>query len=281
MNLPKESGRNENDRAGSTERPPASPVKSNRIWIVALAAVVVLAVVAVATWLVLPDKSRDASTGITGETVKQVLLDGIELTKMLDQPFTTVTGPPAYGGLEAMDDSSTPGECVGVVDVAPRSVYASAGVQSYARETWIDSEPNRDGFTPLETQVMFVKEAVVALPSAADARALFAKFAEQWKSCDGHPVNDADPDSDGPPHLHGTEMHITDVRVTDDVLAASIVLDKSPKAPDTRAIGVRGNCIVGVLIAFTGTENATGSGDPQTSSIEAVQAMMDKVTKLG
>lgn len=260
-----------------SEQPTAA--KSRRPRLLLVIAVAALAAVALLAWLVLPDRSRGAASGVTGETVKQVLLGGAELTKMLDQPFTTVTGPPSYGGLEAMEDSSSPGECVGVVDVAPKSVYSGADVQSYARETWIDSEPNRDGFKPLTTRVMFVKEAVVALPTAADAQALFAKFAAQWKRCDGHPVN-ADSDSGGQPHLHGTEMHITDVRVTDDVLAASIVLDKSPKAPDTRAIGVQGNCIVGVLIAFTGTENATGSGDPQTSSIDAVRAMMDKVTKL-
>lgn len=262
-----------------SEQPTAA--KSKRPRLLLAIAVVVVAVVGLVMWLVLPDRSRGAASGISGETVKQVLLDGAELTKMLDQPFTTVTGPPAYGGLEAMEDSSATGECVGVVDVAPKSVYSAADVQSYARETWIDSEPHRDGFTPLTTRVMFVKEAVVALPSEADAQELFASFAEQWQRCDGRPVNTTDPVSGAQPHLHGTEMHITDVRVTDDVLAASIVLDKSPKAPDTRAIGVRGNYIVGVLIAFTGTENATGSADPQTSSIQAVQAMMDKVTELG
>jgi len=261
-----------------SEQPSAA--KSTRRRLIILAAVIVLAVVAVAAWLVLPNRSRGAAAGITAENVRHVLLDGTELTRMLDQPFTTVTGPPAYGGVEAMDDSSSPSECVGVIDVAPRSVYASADVQSYARETWIDSGPNRDGYQPLSTRVMFVKEAVVALPSAADARALFDKFADQWKRCEGHPVNTVDPDAGGQPHLHGTEMHITDVQVTDDVLAASISLDKSPKAPDTRAVGVQGNCIVGVLIAFTGTENATGSGDPQTSSVEAVRAMMDKVAEL-
>lgn len=254
--------------------------KSKRTRLLLAIAVVIVAAVGLVMWLVLPHRSGGAASGVTGMSVKQVLLDGTELTKMLDQPFTTVTGPPAYGGLEAMEDASSPGECVGVVDVAPKSVYASAGVQSYARETWIDSQPNSDGFKPLTTRVMFVKEAVVALPSPADAQALFASFTEQWKHCDGRPVNAADPDSGAHPHLHGTEMHITDVRITDDVLAASIVLDESPKAPDTRAVGVRGNCIVGVLIAFTGTENATGSGDPQTSSIQAVQAMMDKITAL-
>ena len=257
----------------------STAAKSARSRLLLVIAVVALAAAGLVTWLVLPDRSRGAA-GITGDTVKQVLLDGNELTDMLDQPFTTVTGPPAYGGYEAMEDSASPGECAGVVDVAQKSEYASASVQSYARETWIDSQPTRTGFTPLDTRVMFVKEAVVALPTAADARALFDTFAEKWKNCDGHPVNAADPDSQASPHLRGTEMHITDVRVTDDVLAASIVLDKSPKAPDTRAIGVQGNCIVGVLIAFTGTENASGSGDPQTSSIDAVRAMMGKVAKL-
>lgn len=254
-------------------------MKLKRVWLVALAVVAVLAAVAAATWVMLPDSPRDKAA-VTGETVKRVLLNGTELSAMLDQPFTTVTGPPSYGGVEAMDDSASPGDCVGVLDVAQKSVYASASVQSYARETWIDSEPSRDGFTPLDTRVMFVKEAVVALPSAADARELFDKFAEQWKRCDGHPVNAVDPELAGSPHLHGTEMHITDVRVSDDILAASIVLDRSPKAPDTRAIGLQDNCIVGVLIAFTGTENASGSGDPQTSSTEAVRAMMNKVAKL-
>lgn len=279
MNLPEEPGRNQSDGPGVLDRIPGA----KRSWLIALAVAVVLAVVATAVWLVQPDRSRGASVagaGIFGETVKQVLLDGAELTKMLDQPFTSVTGPPSYGGLEAMDDSSSPSECIGVVEAAPKSAYAAADVQSYARETWIDSETESNVFKPLNTRVMFVKESVVALPSAADAQALFATFADQWKRCDGRPVNTSTPDSAGPPHLSGTEIHITDVRITDDLLAASIVLDKSPKAPDTRAIGVQGNCIVGVLIAFTGTENATGTGDPQNSSIEAVRAMMDKVGKL-
>lgn len=260
-----------------SEQPPA--VKSKRGWLIALVGLVVLVLVAVTTWVVLPSRSRDAAGVITGDTVRQILLDGTELTAMLDQPFTTVTGPPAYGGIEAMDDTTSPGECAGVVDVAQKQQYASASVQGYARETWIDSQTGNGGYKPLDTRVMFVKEAVVALPSAADARELFDKFAQEWKHCDGQPVDAADPDAEGTPRLRGTEMHITDVRITDDLLAASIVLDKSPKAPDTRAIGVQGNCIVGVLIAFTGVENASGSGDPQTSSMDVVRAMMAKVAE--
>lgn len=256
---------------------------ARRVWVPALV-VVVLAVAGVAAWWAIPSKSHNSSNGpaIVGETVKQVLLDGAELTTMLNQPFTTTAGPPIYGGLDAMDNSAPPGDCVGVVDVAPRTTYQSADVQSYARETWVHAESEHTDFKPLSTRVMFVKEAVIALPSAAAAQAFFAKFAEQWQRCDGHPVNQQPDtaDTSSKPHLSGTEMHITDVRVADDVLAASIVLDKVPKAPDTRAVGVQGNCLIGVLIAFTGVENATGSADPQTSSINAVRAMMNKVAQL-
>lgn len=255
--------------------------------LLAVAAVVALAVAGVVAWLVIHDRSQNSSTGpatstVTGAAVKQVLLDGTELTKLLDEPFEEAPGSPVYGGFDEMDGSSPPGDCIGVVDVAPQSVYRSVGVQSYARETWAVAEPGHSDSKPLTSKVMFVKEAVVALPSAADAQALFTKFSEQWKRCDGQAVNQGLPtrDADSPPHLPGTEMHITDVRATDTVLAASVALDKNQKAPDTRAVGVRGNCLVGVLIAFTGIENASGSGDPASSSIDVVQAMMDKVNKL-
>lgn len=255
-------------------------MKSKRVWLSALAAVVVVAVV----WVAIPEKSPQSSAGpvLTGETVRQVLLDGGELTTMLDQPFTTTVHPPVYGGYDAMDDSAGSGECVGVVDVAPKALYQSGDVASYARETWVGAKTDGADFKPLTTRVMFVKEAVVALPTAADARAAFARFSEQWRRCDGSPVNHGSdtPDAASTPHLPGTEMHITDVRVTDTLLTASVVLDKNPKAPDTRAVGIQGNCIVGVLIAFTGVDNATGSADPETSSSTAVKAMLDKVAKL-
>lgn len=255
-------------------------MKSKRVWLSVLAAVVVVAV----AWVAMPERSKDSSAAaaLVGEAVKQVLLDGDELTKMLDQPFTTTVHPPVYGGYDEMDDSAGSGECVGVVDVAPKALYRSGDVASYARETWVGAKTDGTDFKPLSTKVMFVKEAVVALPSAAEARAAFAKFSEQWRRCDGQPVNHGSdtPDEAGKPHLPGTEMHITDVRVTDTMLAASVVLDKNPKAPDTRAVGIQDNCLIGVLIAFTGAQHASGSADPETSSIDAVRAMQDKVAKL-
>lgn len=285
MKFPEAPPPSSGDGAGPGEPDSGAPPAKRRVWLLAVAAVVALAVVGLVTWLVLPDKAGDSSNTsgptITGEAVKQVLLDNTELAKMLDQPFNEAVSSQVYGGLDAMDDSDTPGECVGVVEVAPTSVYESAGVESYARETW-DGTERGDGKVPLHTQVMFVKEAVVALPSAADARALFAEFSQQWKRCDGQAVDQETrtPDPDEPPPLFGSDMHITDVRVSDNVLAASIALDKKSKAPDTRAIGVQGNCLVEVLVAFTGADNPTGSGDPKTSSTEVVQAMTDKISNL-
>ncbi|HEU4359893.1 MAG TPA: sensor domain-containing protein [Mycobacterium sp.] len=266
---------------------PEPAAKSTRVWLLAGAAVVVLAAVGLVAWLVIPGRSHSSSSTssgprITGEAVKQVLLGGTELTAMLGQPFTSTTGSPTYGGLDQMEEPATSSDCVGVMNVAPRHVYQYANVQSYARETWAGTAPGDAGPNQLTTKVMFVEESVVALPSAADAQALFAKFTERWKQCDGRALNHGPDvaDVDNPPLLPGTEIHIGDVQITDTVLAASIALDRRPEAPDTRAVGVQGNCIIGVLIAFTGAENATGSADPKTSSIDMVQAMMAKAAKL-
>lgn len=256
------------------------PARSRRAWLLAAATVVVLVVLGVVAWQVIPGKSAKSASGIvSGEAVKQVLLDGPELTKLLDQPFTMTTGWPIYGGSHEMENPATnSGDCVGVTNVAPQRAYQSVEVQRYTRETWVDATADDTDSNRPRAKVMFVTEAVVALPSADDAQALFAKFVEQWKRCDGRAVDQ--PDADGPTPLRGTEIHISDVRVADSVLAASIALDKRPQAPDARAVGVQGNCLVGILIAFTGAEDGIGSGDPETSSIEAVREMMAKVTRI-
>lgn len=264
-------------------RPAGPPAKSTRVWLLTAAAAVTVATVSVVAWLVIPHKPNHTQAGqtVTGEVVKQVLLDGTELATMLGQSFKSTTRSPIYGGFEEMEHPPTPGECAGVMNVAPQQVYSSANVQSYARQTWADATHGGTSFDRPSTRVMFVEESVVALPSAEAAQTLTAKFAEQWKRCDGHAVNQpAGTSGANEPQLPGTEIHISDVRVSDTLLNAAIALDGKPQAPDVRVVGVQGNCIVGVLIAFTGAENGIGSGDPKTSGIELVQAMMNKVATL-
>ena len=264
------------------------PKTGARVWLLAGAAAVVLVVLGVVAWLALPGKSGSPAAApaeashVTGETVTKVLLTGDELSTLLGQPFKSTTGRPVYGGFDEMEVPTSTGDCVGVMNVAPQQVYSPTQVRSYARQTFSDATPGEGSPHRLSGKVMFVEESVVALPTAADARAVFATFADQWKRCDGRAVNPA-PDSDtskGPPRLPGTEIHISDVQVTDTTLAASIGLDQKPDAPDTRAVGVQGNCIVGILIAFTGEEHGAGSAQPETSSTEAVRAMMAKVAQL-
>lgn len=271
---------------GSPEQTPDEPnVGGGRTRLLILATVVAVAVIGTVAWLASPTGSRkDAPSHlIGGTTVKEVLLTGTELTGLLGQPFQETPGSLVYGDYDDMDNSSPPGECVGVIDVAPQAVYRSSEVHSYARQTWAAPVPAGAEFRPLNTKVMFVKEAVVALPSAEEARAVFTKFAEHWKHCDGHVLSHEPitPGLDSPPHLPGTDMHIAGVHATDTMLSASVVLDQNPGAPDTRALGIHGNCLIGVLVAFTGVPDATGSADPATSAVGAVQAMLDKVGKLG
>lgn len=250
---------------------------------VVVGALLAIVVIAGAAWLVIAGRDRAAPSApgdvVTADTVRQVLLNGAELTALLNQPFRKTMGPTRYGGPEAMGEPSTTGDCVGVVDLAARGVYASADVRSFARQTWSEAVPGDKGFKPLGAVLMFADEAVVALPSAAAARDTFARFAEQWRRCDDQAVNQHSSEPGDPPPLPGSEMHIRDVRVGDDLLAASVVLDQKPEAPDTRALGVRGNCIVEVLLPFTGATNVPGSAVPETSSSTVARAIMDKISK--
>lgn len=251
-------------------------MKSTRVWVLPAGAAVVLAAVAVVAWLVVPDRSDSSSSSAgTGHSLARVLLDDAELTALLGQPFTASRGLPVSGGLAQMGEPIASGDCVGVTNVAARRMYAAADVRGYASRTWADATPADAGANRPGGKVMFVEEAVVALPSAAAAQELFATFAQQWKRCDQQSVEPEAGNS-----LPGTDIHITDVRVTDTVLAAAIALDSRPQAPDTRAVGVRDNCLVEILIAFTGAPDGIGSSDPRTSSVDAVRAMMDKVAQL-
>ncbi|ORB83179.1 hypothetical protein B1987_04270 [Mycobacterium kansasii] len=212
---------------------------------------------------------------VTGQSIKQVLLDDAALSRILGQSFKTEAQfPPRFGGRDQLSypyGPASPADCVGVVTVLARDAYESAAVNDVAREIWWHTNDS--------VKVISVAEGVVTLPKVSDADALFAKFSQQWKHCDGAVVD-----------LRGATLSfadtISEVRVANSVLAATVfdqasIFGSNPM-PVARAIGVRLNCLVDVEITFFSSENPSdqGSGDAETSAIDIAHAMMDKITAL-
>ncbi len=213
---------------------------------------------------------------LTGATVKQVLLDGATLSRMLGQAFVA-RDPAEFGGPETLyhkDETVSPPECLGVTAMLRKSVYQQAEVKDVASESWWNNgEP---------AQVLTVIEGVVTLPSAAQANALFAQFSQQWQQCAGTTMTE----QTGP---ISTTNAISDVRVTNSVVAATntatSTLPNMPPlrpTPQARAIGVQLNCLVEVEVVFFGERRPSdpGSGNVDTSAIDIAHAMMDKVNAL-
>jgi hypothetical protein len=80
---------------------------------------------------------------------------------------------------------------------------------------------------------------------------------------------------------------ITDVRVVDSVVAATVLLSPNEHSiladvPQARALGVRGNCVVEVAVTFYGNvyPSDEGSGDVTTSAIDIAHLMMDNISAL-
>ncbi len=215
---------------------------------------------------------------LLGEPIKQVLLDDAALSKILKQTFTTKSDLPArFGGAEKLQVAYglvTPVDCVGVTNLMENSAYQSADVKNVARETWWNAVgPSR---------VISVTEGVVALPSVGEASALFDKFSQQWNNCNGTTVT-----IDG--GAIAFSDNVTDVRVTNSVLAATLDVDtrlpgtpSNGPRPEARAIGVRANCFVEVDIAFFSSQGPEdqASGDLHTSAVDMAHVMMDKVAQL-
>jgi len=162
-----------------------------------------------------------------------------------------------------------------VTAMLQKSVYSSADVQDVASESWWN---NGD-----PAQVISVIEGVVALSTAADAEALFAKFSEQWQQCNATTTTE----QNGP---ISTTNAISDIRATKTFVAATntatSTLPNMPAlrpTPQARALGVRLNCLVEVQVVFFGDRRSSdpGSADPNTSAIDIAHAMMDKVSALG
>ncbi|WAC93247.1 sensor domain-containing protein [Mycobacterium sp. Aquia_213] len=210
---------------------------------------------------------------VIGEKVKQVPLDAAALSKLLDRSFQAVSQfPPSFGGGEMLIDAyplASPAGCVGVVYMTHKSVYQSADVKNVAQALWQQEESSASAID--------VAEGVVALPTTAAASALFAKFTEQWKQCDGKTLT--------VPSSSFTQNAISDVRVADSVVAASVSRQASEDSslqavPEVRALGVRGNCLVEVEVALVGSTDLTDQPSAKTDAVAIAHAMMDKVSAL-
>lgn len=207
-------------------------------------------------------------TGITprpviGSTIEQALLDRAELAKVLDLSIKALQ-PPRLGGSKKLFHIVAPGpnECLGVLAELQSTSYQSADVQDVAWESWLDAKTN-----PAVT--IAVDEGVVALPTAVEADSLFATFAQQWSRCNGKTAD-----------YRSQSYRITDVRLTDSVLAATVQTSPTPIA---RAIGVRVNCVIEVKVPLSDDGGASRGGvsaDPETRAIDIARLMMDKVSNL-
>lgn len=200
---------------------------------------------------------------LTGDTVKQVFLDGGELSKLLGQSLKgDPDSPPRFGGREMLFDmNSKPQECNGVVFELQKSPYGSANISKVGRETWWDTGASR-------AKVISVSEVVVALPKASDADALFTSFSAQWPRCDGVTVNESFPSGE-----RFLTADISDVRSADSVVAATVRSRIVTTIVRARAAGVRANCLVETEVAFF-TDHA------DNTAVDIAHRMMDKVSKL-
>ncbi|MCV7401263.1 sensor domain-containing protein [Mycobacterium fragae] len=204
---------------------------------------------------------------LSGQAVNRVLLDDGELSKMLDQPFKTdPDSPPRFGGIELLTDgSASPRECAAAAEELPKSVFQGSRVRQVAKESWWNAAPYDEN-----PRVISVHEAVVALPTAAAADPLFAKFTEQWRQCDGTTVSM----NDG-----YFTMAISDVSDANSVVAAAVGVHGSTTVPNAHAVGVRVNCLVEVRVAFFGLEPGSTADADKTVAVNIAHRMMDKISE--
>jgi hypothetical protein len=208
---------------------------------------------------------------VVGEPVKQLPLDAAALSQLLGRQFAPVSQfPPVFGGADILDDAypaASPAECVGVVYMTQKTVYRFATVANVATQLW-----QQEGDPPTVTDVA---ESVVALPAMSDATTLFARFSEQWKRCDGKTLT--------VPSSNFVDNSITDVGVADSVVSARLSKafgDQSVlhPVPEVRALGVRGNCLIEVEVAYVGSGEPSDQPSTKTDAVAVAHTVMDKVS---
>lgn len=208
--------------------------------------------------------------------IKRALFDGAALARLLNQPFQPYPHYSEFGGIDKLGtnwDNGRPADCIGVVHLMQRATYGSAPLQDTAAEMWVHKGDS--------VKIDSVQEGIVALRTAADAGALFAKFAAQWQKCDGTTL------SVEPIDVWGSDA-ISDVRVLDSVVAATVSMGSGPHSvlnaiPTARALGVKGPYLVEVTVEFMpiyGPGDA-GNGDINTTAIDLTHALMDKLSAPG
>lgn len=199
---------------------------------------------------------------VLGDTVKQALLDETEL-RALGQPFDSGPNIPPRFGDEAFDrrsDVSDP-QCALVVGALQQGSYDSAQVRGAAREIWWGPTGDRDA------TVIDVVEAVVALPTATDADALFEEFTQRWQRCAQTKVSTS-----------LSTYTLARPTVADSVASARWTSrDDHFNLPGERAVGVRVNCLVEVEVVYY--PNLHGD-QHQGVAVDLAHRIMDKVTGL-
>lgn len=204
--------------------------------------------------------------------IKRVLFDGTALSKLLGQPFQPYPHYSEFGGGDKLGtnwENDRPAECIGVVHLMQRVTYGSAPIQETAGEMWV----HKGDSVKIDT----VLQGIVALRTAADADALFARFVAQWQKCDGTTLTVE------PIDVWGFDA-IADVRVMDSVVAATVSMRSGPRGglnaiPSARALGVKGPYVVEVTVDFIPIYGPgdQGNGDINTTAIDLAHALMDKL----
>ncbi len=200
---------------------------------------------------------------LAGDTVKQVLLSGDELSKALGQPLKAESGSSdRFGGRNLLFEMhASPQECNGVVFELQKSAYGSASIRDIGRATWSDT-----GSAP--AKVIRVSEAVVALSQTHEADALFAGFSTQWQRCDGQTVTDY--------VAAGQRLStaaISDVKAADSVLSATVTSRSTTTLTRGRALGVAANCLLEVEVTFF-------ANHADNTATDIAHRLMDKVNAL-
>ncbi|WP_406814842.1 sensor domain-containing protein [Mycobacterium sp. M23085] len=246
-----------------------------------LSALMVIAVLASGCSVAVDGTARPvpgaAPRSLSGPTIKRVLLGKTALSRIVKQPLEIDPGfPPSFAGPESLqgDRAVSPDDCIEVAVMLQQSAYRHRRVRDVAQET----------FRPESTTatVIRVQEAVVDLPTPADAEELFVTFSRQWQRCQGKTVA-----LTGRPFR--LKAKVDGVQVAASVLAAktSIELDSpnplvEESLPAGRAIGVRDNCLIEVEVDFANplTRPLTQPDEVEASALDIAQVMRDKVGAL-